>query len=123
MKVTNNRRIDARGGGLMSLFLIVLLIAIAYVGGEWYVTQHVKAGLSEVLQRDTQQELVVESVGMDGWLFSGRRSGDAVVALPSGERVPVEFTMIGNPITGSAIKVEGDERLKLKLREIFGNIL
>ncbi|TVP88757.1 MAG: hypothetical protein EA347_05460 [Thioalkalivibrio sp.] len=110
-----------KGGGLIGLFLLVLLVAAAYVGGEWYVTQHVKTGLSEVLQRDTQQEVVVESVGMDGWLFSGRRSGDAVVVVPSDERVAVEFTMIGNPLTGSTIKVEGDERLKLKLREIFGD--
>lgn len=123
MKLMENRGRHVRGGGLFSLVLLVLLVAIAYVGGEWYVTQHVKAGLSEVLQQDTRQEVVVESVGMDGWLFSGRRSGDAVVVLPSEERVPVEFTMVGTPITGSAITVEGDERLRLKLREIFGDIL
>jgi len=107
--------------GLISLFLLVLVVTVVYVGGEWFVTQHVKTAVGEILQRDTRQELVVESVGMDGWLFSGKRSGDAVVVLPSGDRVPVQFSMIGNPFTGSTITVEGEERLKLRLRELFGN--
>ena len=111
----------SRGMGLISLFVLVLVVAMVYVGGEWFVTQHVKSAVSEILQQDTRQELAVESVGMDGWLFSGKRSGDAVVVLPSGDRVPVEFSMIGNPFTGSTISVEGEERLKLRLRELFGN--
>jgi len=111
----------SRGVGLISLFLLVLVVTVVYVGGEWFVTQHVKTAVGEILQRDTRQELVVESVGMDGWLFSGKRSGDAVVVLPSGDRVPVQFSMIGNPFTGSTITVEGEERLKLRLRELFGN--
>lgn len=123
MYPTDIRGRHSRGGGLVGLFLLVLLVAIVYVGGEWYVTQHVKTALGEILQQDMEQELVVESVGMDGWLFSGRRTGDAVVILPSGERVPVEFTMIGNPLAGSTIAVEGDERLKLRLRGIFGDLL
>ena len=123
MYPTSIRGRHLRGGGLVGLVLLLLLVAIVYVGGEWYVTQHVKTALGEVLQQDTQRELMVESVGMDGWLLSGRRSGDAVVVLPSGERVPVAFTMIGNPLTGSAIKIEGDERLKLRLHEIFGDFL
>lgn len=111
----------SKGMGLISLFVLVLVVAMVYVGGEWFVTQHVKSAVSEILQQDTRQELAVESVGMDGWLFSGKRSGDAVVVLPSGDRVPVEFSMIGNPFTGSTISVEGEERLKLRLRELFGN--
>lgn len=111
----------SKGMGLISLFVLVLVVAMVYVGGEWFVTQHVKNAVTEILQQDTRQELAVESVGMDGWLFSGKRSGDAVVVLPSGDRVPVEFSMIGNPFTGSTISVEGEERLKLRLRELFGN--
>jgi hypothetical protein len=111
------------GGGLTGVFLAVLMVAVLYVGGEWLVTQHVKDALTEILMQDTRAELEVESVGLDGWLFSGRRSGDAVVLLPSNERVPVEFKMIGNPITGSTITVEGDQRLKLRLRDLFGDIL
>ncbi|MFO8153953.1 hypothetical protein [Thioalkalivibrio sp.] len=123
MYPTDIRGRHSRGGGLVGLFLLVLLVAIFYVGGEWYVTQHVKTALGEILHQDMEQELVVESVGMDGWLFSGRRTGDAVVVLSSGERVPVEFTMIGNPLAGSTITVEGDERLKLRLRGILGDLL
>ncbi len=111
----------SRGMGLISLFLLVLVIAVVYVGGEWFVTQHVKTAVAEIVQQDTRQELEVEAVGMDGWLLSGKRSGDAVVVLPSGDRVPVKFSMIGNPFTGATITVEGEERLKLKLRELFGN--
>lgn len=112
-------RTRSSGLGLVSLFVAVLLVAGLYVGGEWFVTQHVKTALTGILQKDTNRELVVESVGMDGWLFSGSRSGNAVVLLKSGDRVPVEFSMIGNPITGSTITVQGEERLKLRLRELF----
>ncbi|TVP82198.1 hypothetical protein [Thioalkalivibrio sp.] len=121
----NSMRVGARrssGAGLIGLFVAVLTVAVLYVGGEWFVTQHVKTALEEVLQEDMHAELEVESVGLDGWLFSGRRSGDAVVLLPSDERVPVEFKMIGNPLTGSTITVEGDQRLKLRLRDLFGDI-
>jgi len=121
MKPVDMRGKRARGMGLISLFLLVLVVGVVYVGGEWFVTQHVKTAVGEILQQDTRRELVVESVGMDGWLFSGKRSGDAVVLLPSGDRVPVQFSMIGNPFTGSTITVEGEERLKLRLRELFGN--
>lgn len=113
----------ASGGGLVGLFLAVLMVAVLYVGGEWLVTQHVKDALTEILRQDTRADVEVESVGLNGWLFSGTRSGDAVVLLPSNERVPVEFKMIGNPITGSTITVEGDQRLKLRLRDLFGDIL
>lgn len=109
------------GMGLVSLFVAVLLVGALYVGGEWFVTQHVKTALTGMLQKDTNRDLVIESVGMDGWLFSGSRSGNAVVVLQSGDRVPVEFAMIGNPITGSTITVEGEERLKLRIRELFGS--
>ena len=122
----NFMKVGARGSsgaGLIGLFVAVLMVAVLYVGGEWFVTQHVKTALTEILRQDTRSELEVESVGLDGWLFSGRRSGDAVVLLPSNERVPIEFSMIGNPITGSTISVEGDQRLKLRLRDLFGDIL
>nr|WP_296748540.1 hypothetical protein [Thioalkalivibrio sp.] len=119
MKVGATR---SSGAGLIGLFVAVLTVAVLYVGGEWFVTQHVKAALTEILQQEMHGELEVESVGLDGWLLSGSRSGDAVVLLPSNERVPVEFKMIGNPITGSTITVEGDQRLKLRLRDLFGDI-
>jgi hypothetical protein len=111
------------GGGLISLFLAVLMVAALYVGGEWFVNQQIKSELAALLQQDSNAQIGVESVGMDGWLFSGRRSGTAVVVLPSDERVPVEFSMIGNPVTGMTLEVKGEERLKLQLRELFGRFL
>ena len=113
----------AAGGGLISLFLAVLMVAALYVGGEWFVTQQIKSELVGLLQQDSNAQIEIESVGMDGWLLSGRRSGTAVVVLPSDERVPVEFSMIGNPVTGMTLEVKGEERLKLQLRELFGKFL
>lgn len=123
MSCTKTRMGSQAGSGLVGLFFAVLIITALYVGGEWFVTQHVKTALTEILRQDTTAPVEVESVGMDGWLFSGSRSGKAVVLLPSEERVPVTFSMVGNPLTGSTITVEGDERLKLRLREWFGSFL
>jgi hypothetical protein len=120
-RITGSRA--AAGAGLISLFLAVLMVAGLYVGGEWFVTQQIRSELAGILQQDSSAQIEIESVGMDGWLFSGRRAGTAVVVLPSDERVPVEFSMIGNPVTGMTLEVKGEERLKLRLRELFGNFL
>ncbi len=111
------------GSGLVGLFFAVLLITALYVGGEWLITQQVKTALTDILRQDTSAQVEVESVGLDGWLLSGSRSGKAVVLLPSEERVPVTFSMVGNPVTGATITVEGDQLLRLRLREWFGSFL
>jgi hypothetical protein len=36
----------------------------------------------------------IEHVAMDGWLLSGKRSGVALIMLPSGDRVPVNCSTI-----------------------------
>ncbi len=113
----------AAGGGLVTLVLAVLVVALLYVGGEWLMTQQVKTELTELLRQDTRSEIEVDAVAMDGWLFSGRRSGNAAVSLPPNTRVPVEFTVVGNPVSGMMINVEGEQRLKLRLQELFGNVL
>ncbi|AGA34907.1 hypothetical protein TVNIR_3270 [Thioalkalivibrio nitratireducens DSM 14787] len=110
------------GGGLVGTVVAVLVVAGLYVGGEWFVAQDVKAGLTELLSEGRSRQVEIEAVGMDGWLLSGKRSGNAVVITPSGERVPVEFSLTGNPITGSTIDVKGEERLRLMLRELFGTL-
>jgi hypothetical protein len=111
------------GGGLVALVLAVLVVTSLYLGGEWLMTQQVKTELTELLRQDTRSEIAVEAVGMDGWLFSGRRSGNAAVSLPSNKRVPVEFTVVGNPVSGLMLNVEGEQVLKLRLQELFGNML
>ncbi|AHE99911.1 hypothetical protein [Thioalkalivibrio paradoxus] len=110
------------GGGLVGTVVAVLLVAGLYVGGEWFVTQDVKAGLTELLSEGRSQQVEIAAVGMDGWLLSGRRTGSAVVLTPTGERVPVEFSLTGNPVTGATIDVKGEERLRLMLRELFGTL-
>jgi hypothetical protein len=82
----------------------------------------VKRALTDILQDDFHETLELQSVGMDGWLFSTRRSGEALAVLPSGEIVPVEFSMVGNPVTGSTLTVESGQRLKLMLRGLFDNL-
>jgi hypothetical protein len=119
---TVNARGRQLGGGLFGSIGAIVVVLALYVGGEWVVGQHVKGALTEILQKDVSTQIQVESVGLDGWLFSGRRSGEAVAVLPSGQRVPVEFSMIGNPVTGSTISVEGDQRLKLMLRGLLDTL-
>lgn len=109
----------ASGGGAFSLLLMVVLLVAAYVGAEWWVGEHVKDTLTNALQSDVHDALETRSVGLDGWLFSSRRNGEAIAVLPSGQIVPIEFSMLGNPVTGYTLTVESDQRLKLLLRGLF----
>jgi hypothetical protein len=110
------------GGGVLSTIVAIVVVLALYVGAEWMVGQHVKHALTEVLQDDFHETLELQSVGLDGWLFSTRRSGEALAVLPSGQLVPVEFSMVGNPVTGSTITVESGQRLKLMLRGLFDTL-
>lgn len=106
----------ATGGGALGTVVAMAVFLALYIGAEWLEGQHVKSALTEVLQRDFHDTLEIRSVGLDGWLFSSRRSGEALAVLPSGQIVPIEFSMVGNPITGSTVTVESSQRLKLMLR-------
>lgn len=96
-----------------------ILSAVVYFAAEWFVAEDAKFTLEKIPQQEVRQNLEVESVGIDGWLLSGKRSRISVIILPSGDRVLMEFSMIGNPVTGSTVMIEGEEPVKLKLRDFF----
>jgi hypothetical protein len=122
MRTSSLRSIRTTGGGVLSTIVAIVVVLALYVGAEWMVGQHVKRALTEVLQDDFHATLELKSVGLDGWLFSTRRVGEALAVLPSGQLVPVEFSMVGNPVTGSTITVESGQRLKLMLRGLFDTL-
>jgi hypothetical protein len=122
MRTSSLRSTRTTGGGVLSTIVAIVVVLALYVGAEWMVGQHVKRALTEVLQDDFHETLELRSVGLDGWLFSTRRSGEALAVLPSGQLVPVEFSMVGNPVTGSTITVESGQRLKLMLRGLFDTL-
>ena len=122
MRTSFLRRTRTAGGGALGTIVAIVVVLALYVGAEWMVGQHVKRALTDILQDDFHETLELQSVGMDGWLFSTRRSGEALAVLPSGEIVAVEFSMVGNPVTGSTLTVESGQRLKLMLRGLFDNL-
>ncbi len=122
MRTSILRRTRTTGGGVFGMIGAIVVVLALYVGAEWLVGQHVKRALTDVLQSDFHDTLELRSVGMDGWLFSSRRSGEAIAVLPSGQLVPVEFSMVGNPVTGSTLTVESGQRLKLMLRGLFDTL-
>lgn len=116
------RRDRAAGGGMLGTIVAIVMVLAVYVAAEWVVGQHVKGALTEVLQSDFHDTLEIQSVGLDGWLFSSHRSGEALAVLPSGQIVPIQFSMVGNPVTGSTVTVEGSQRLKLMLRGLLDTL-
>ena len=116
------RRDRSAGGGMLGTIVTIVVVLAGYVAAEWVVGQHVKGALTEVLQSDFHDTLEIQSVGLDGWLFSSHRSGEALAVLPSGQIVPIQFSMVGNPVTGSTLTVEGSQRLKLMLRGLLDTL-
>jgi hypothetical protein len=119
MRSYSIRSHQAAGGAVLGTVFAIVMVLAVYVASEWLVQQHVKGALTEVLQSDFHDTLEIQSVGLDGWLFSSRRTGEALAVLPSGQIVPIQFSMVGNPVTGSTLTVESSQRLKLMLRGLF----
>lgn len=109
----------AAGGGALGTMIAIVISLAVYVGAERLVEQHVKNALTDVLQAEVHDTLAIQSVGLDGWLFSSHRRGEALAVLPSGQIVPIEFSMLGNPVTGFTLTVESRQRLKLMLRGLL----
>jgi hypothetical protein len=117
-----SRSTRTTGSGVLGTIVAIVVVLAVYVGAEWMVGQHVKGALTDILQSDFHDTLEIQSVGLDGWLFSSRRGGEALAVLPSGQIVPIRFSMVGNPVTGSTLTVEGSQRLKLMLRGLFDTL-
>jgi hypothetical protein len=109
----------ASRAGTIGLVLLFLAAVIAYVAGEWLVDRHAQAVLGQVLRADVDQEIGIEVVAMDGWLFSRQRSGEALVVLGPELAVPLEFTLVGHPLTGATITVAGYDHLQRLLSELL----
>lgn len=109
-----------QGIGIVSVLVLLLVIAALYVGGEWLVHRHVQSAMGEMLRDDISEHVGVEAVSLEGTLFSRERAGTAVVVLGAAEVVPVEFTLVGHPVTNASITIEGYDRLRPLLRQLVG---
>lgn len=106
------------GAGLGVLGALALALAL-YLGADWLVNRQLRGELETILRSDLGSGVTVESLGLDGWLFSTARSGSAVLRLDSGDSLTVQFSVVGDLLEGQYISVDGEERLMLQLRRVL----